>query len=281
MAKETTRPPILSRRDLARLAAGLALAGATSDRVLAGEQPQAATGQMQDMPNGWVGSERVSLLIYPGMTAIDIIGPQYFMAALMGAEVRMYSPDGGPVPSDTGVRVMADGDLASMPDDPDILMVPGGTDGTLAIMRDPAVLDRIAAVGARAGIVASVCTGAMILGAAGLLEGRRATTHWAVHDLLPIFGARPENARWVIDGNRMSSAGVTAGMDLALQIVALRRDRLYAECTQLGAEYAPEPPFDAGTPTSAPPEAVAIMRSMYEDMRAGIAEVGKARSLRG
>lgn len=125
------------------------------------------------------------------------------------------------------------------------------------------MLDFIFEQGSKATHLTSVCTGALLLGAAGLLRGRRATTHWATHALLPIFGVIPVSERVVTDGNCTTSAGVTAGMDMALTLVARLRDPIYAQGMQLGAEYAPKPPFHSGTPAEAPPEVLAIITGMY------------------
>jgi transcriptional regulator GlxA family with amidase domain len=142
-------------------------------------------------------------------------------------------------------------------------------------MQDPAILHFLEDRGKRARYVTSVCTGSLLLGAAGLLDGYRATSHWVTRDLLRIFGATPVNERVVQDRNRITGAGVTAGIDFGLTLVGSLRDRLYAESVQLLAEYAPDPPFDAGTPERAPPEATAIMDAMFAQFVANAEAVGR------
>lgn len=146
---------------------------------------------------------------------------------------------------------------------PESLCVPGGGDGTLAAMRDEATINFLKDRGARARYITSVCTGSLILGAAGLLQGYRATSHWLARDILRDFGAEPIDARVVVDRNRITGAGVTAGLDLGLGLVGRLRDRQYAETVQLLAEYAPEPPFQAGTPSNSSPENVEMCRAMF------------------
>ena len=155
-----------------------------------------------------------------------------------------------------------------MPADLDILFVPGGSQGTLKVMQDPKQIAWIADRARRAKLVASVCTGSMILGQAGLLRGKRATTHWATHALLKDFGAVPVDERVVWDGGLVTGAGVSAGLDLGLSVVARLRDKPYAQGVQLLAEYAPQPPFNAGTPKSAPTEVHQMMGSMFDALRA-------------
>jgi transcriptional regulator GlxA family with amidase domain len=142
-------------------------------------------------------------------------------------------------------------------------------------MQDPAVMRFLEDRGKRARYVTSVCTGSLLLGAAGLLDGYRATSHWTTRDLLRIFGAIPVNERVVQDRNRITGAGVTAGIDFGLTLVGSLRDKLYAESVQLLAEYAPDPPFNAGTPEQAPPEATAIMQAALAQFVANAEAIGR------
>lgn len=151
------------------------------------------------------------------------------------------------------------------PRDLDILFVPGGGEGTLAAMRDAELLAFLADRGSRAKWVTSVCTGSLVLGAAGLLKGYKATSHWVTRPLLKAAGAMPVEARVVRDRNRITGAGVSAGLDLGLTIVGMLRDRAYAESVQLLCEYAPEPPFQAGSPRTAPPKVTAMVAGMFVD----------------
>ena len=215
------------------------------------------------MPALHPGQERVAFLIYPGFTALDMVGPHHMLNALRGEPVRLVAATMAPVTSDSGMTFMPHCDFQSCPQDLDVLCVPGGTQGTLAAMRDAPTLDFLRDRGARAGIVSSVCTGSLILGAAGLLTGYRATSHWLTVEHLARFGAIPTQGRVVRDRNRVTGGGVTAGIDFGLTLLAELRDPAYAQATQLVSEYAPAPPFDTGTPDRAPPELVARMRALF------------------
>jgi putative intracellular protease/amidase len=257
----------LSRRAAAHRLAGmaaLAAAGGAAAPAAAQAPPEVpAAHDMAAVPEHWVGRERIAFLVYPGFTALDMVGPHYMLTNLMGATVRVVAATTEPVRSDTGLVFMPDESFATCPADLDILCVPGGTTGTLAAMQDAATLAFLADRGGRARYVTSVCTGSLLLGAAGLLRGRRATSHWVTRKLLPLFGAEAVDARVVTDGNRITGAGVTAGLDFGLSLVAGLRDRDYAQAVQLLAEYAPEPPFNAGTPATAPAAAVAQLEAMF------------------
>ncbi|AJP73740.1 DJ-1/PfpI family protein [Sphingomonas hengshuiensis] len=235
---------------------------------------------MAEMPPGWVKPDQIAMLCYPGMTILDLIGPQYMFAALMGATVHLVGKTRDPMTSDTGVTILPTTTFAECPKDLTVLFAPGGASGTLAAMRDDATRAFIADRGARAQYVTSVCTGALILGAAGLLQGYRATTHWAALETLADCGATPVSERVVRDRNRITGAGVTAGLDFGIAMVAELRDPVYAQGVQLGCEYDPQPPFHAGSTRTAPPEVQAIMRSMYTafpgQVRAALAAVKAA-----
>jgi cyclohexyl-isocyanide hydratase len=163
-----------------------------------------------------------------------------------------------------GVPVVPTTTLQHAPEAPAVLLVPGGDTGVL--LADEAAMEAVVRLGRSAGTVASVCTGAIALGAAGLLDGRRATSHWSVRHLLTGYGATPVEARVVADGNVFTAAGVTAGMDLALRLVARLRGDDYARFLELGAEYAPQPPFGTGTPEAAGPELTALARDFYAEL---------------
>ena len=201
----------------------------------------------------------IGSLIFEGMDQIDLTGPFEVLSRLPNATYRLYGTDAGPARDIMGLRILPDATLAEAPP-LDILHVPGGR-GQEALMEDAAVLAWLRRQAAGAHAVLSVCTGALLLGAAGLLRGRRATTHWASFHLLPLFGAEPVDARVVMDGNWVFAAGVTAGIDGALRLAAELRGEAVAQGIQLGMAYAPEPPFDAGTPESAPPAVLAQARA--------------------
>lgn len=277
MTDHPTLPaPRIDRRAALRRSAAL-LGGLTCLPTGAGPagstaaaEPTPPTHDMSAFPAHWHGSERISLLVYPGFTALDLVGPQYMLAGLMGAKLQLVAKTREPVRSDTGLVFVPDVSFEESFERPDILFVPGGGQGTLDAMRDARTVAYVRERGRAAGQQVSVCTGSLLLGMAGLLKGRRATSHWITHGVLADLGALPVHERVVVDGPLLTGAGVSAGLDLGLALVAQRRDRLYAESLQLLAEYAPEPPFQAGRPDTAPPQARALMETM---MRGLVAEM--------
>jgi putative intracellular protease/amidase len=211
------------------------------------------------------GAEKIAMVCYEGMTMLDLVGPQYFFASLMGAQVQLVTqdPEMKPIKGDTGFAILPTATFDTCPADLDVLFVGGGTMGTVRAMEDNAFIDFIADRGSRAKHITSVCTGSLILGQAGLLKGKKATSHWATRHLLPEFGAAEVNARVVQDGNVLTGAGVSAGLDFALALVGVLRGRPYAEALQLQGEYSPEPPFEAGTPETIDPALGTPMHEMF------------------
>lgn len=195
---------------------------------------------------------RISFFLYEGLTTLDLMGPHDVLSRVPGAEAISVSKGGQAVLADTGVLGLTASHAMDEVDATDVLVVPGGLEGTFAAAADPEILDWIRAVSADATWITSVCTGSLILGAAGLLDGKRATTHWAAIDLLPDFGATPVRERVVRDGNVLTGAGVSAGIDMALTLAAELAGEDVARTIQLGIEYDPQPPFDAGSPDKAP-----------------------------
>ena len=193
---------------------------------------------------------QIGSLLFEGVDQIDLTGPFEVLSRLPNSTYRLYGKTAEAVRDLKGLRLTPDATLAEAPA-LDVLHVPGGF-GQEALMENAEVLDwiRRQATGARS--VFSVCTGALLCGAAGLLKGRRATTHWASFHLLPFFGAIPVNQRVVVDGNWVFAAGVTAGIDGALRLAAELRGDEAAQAIQLYMVYAPEPPLDSGTPETAP-----------------------------
>lgn len=252
----------MDRRDFAtRMAAALVAGQATvAARQAAAREAHELPDWMRDMTRR---TDTVVLLAYPHMTALDLAGPQYMFGSVLGAVTKVYARTRDPVVSDTGLVIVPDGVFADAPSSPTVFFVPGGTTGTLDAMRDPETLGFVAACGARARYVSSVCTGSTILAAAGLLNGYRATSHWLTRDMLALGGAIPVDERVVVDRNRWTGAGVSAGLDLGLQFVAELRGRPYAEAVQLLAEYAPAPPLDAGTPARAGPVVTRLLTDMF------------------
>ncbi len=212
---------------------------------------------------------RIAMLMFPGMTALDLVGPQAILAGLAGDRLHLVAREAGAVPSDTGLTLLADTSFETCPRDVDVLFVPGG-DATPGQMRDEATLAFLRDRAARASWITSVCTGSLILGAAGLLDGYRATSHWCVREtVLPRLGAIPVNRRVVVDRNRITAAGISAGLDFALVLAARLRGDEYARTSQLVAEYAPEPPFSAGTPETAGPDVAAQAAAILKDLADG------------
>lgn len=275
MAHDMTTDGLDRRHFLQAAAAALA---ASPWLARATEPDPAATHDMSGMPAHWTGQEQIAMLLYPGFTALDFVGPQYMLASLMGAKVHHVAASLAPVTSDTGLTFVPTLTLADCPKELDLLFVPGGGQGTLNAMRDDTLVAFVADRGRRAKWVTSVCTGSLVLGAAGLLKGYRATSHWVARELLAEAGATPVDARVVRDRNRLTGAGVSAGLDLGLTLVELLRDKLYAQSVQLLAEYAPEPPLNAGTPRTAPKEAVEMMAGMFTGFMAGSRAELKRRS---
>lgn len=201
---------------------------------------------------------QIGSLLYEGLDQIDLTGPFEVLSRIPNATYRIYGRNADPVRDVKGLRLTPDAAIADAPQ-LDVLHVPGGF-GQEALMEDAEMLGWIARQAAGARIMFSVCTGALICGAAGLLRGRRATTHWASFHLLHLLGAIPVNQRVVIDGNWVFAAGVTAGIDGALRLAAELRGDDAAKAIQLYMEYAPEPPFDSGTPERAPASILAHAR---------------------
>ena len=197
--------------------------------------------------------------MFPQVQQLDLTGPYEVFTSIPGAQVRLVWKSLEPITSATGLVLIPDTLLKTCPP-LDVVCVPGGV-GVNALMEDAEVLAFLRRQSEHARFVTSVCTGALVLAAAGLLEGRRATTHWASHDFLGRLGAVPEKARVVTDGRFTSGGGVTAGIDMALTIAAELVGRPQAEAIQLDLEYAPAPPFDAGRPETASAEVVAAVRA--------------------
>ena len=193
---------------------------------------------------------QIGSLLFEGIDQIDLTGPFKVLSRIPNTTYRIYGKTAAPIRDLKGLRLASD---ATLPDAPplDVLHVPGGH-GQEALMGDAEVLNWIRQQASGACSIFSVCTGALICGAAGLLKGRRATTHWASFHLLPYFGAIPVNERVVVDGAWIFAAGVTAGIDGALRLAAELRGDATAQAIQLHMAYAPEPPFDSGTPETAP-----------------------------
>jgi len=204
---------------------------------------------------------RIVFAIYPGMTQLDFTGPHQLLSRMPGAQVVVASPEGKDVSSEGLVfaNTVAIAEVSAC----DLICIPGGVAATQTAL-DEAFLKEIRRLAAGARYVTSVCTGSLILGAAGLLQGKRAACHWAWRHLLPIFGAMPDDGRVVRDGNLITGGGVTAGIDFALAVLMEVAGESVAQTIQLGLEYAPEPPLQCGRPELAPPAIVAAYRRRME-----------------
>jgi len=202
--------------------------------------------------------------LFPGLTQLDFTGPHTVFSRLPGVQVIVASAQGGLVSSDGGLTFAGAARLADIPRC-DLLFAPGGVAVTEAI-NDSAYIDEVRRLAAGARYLTSVCTGSLVLGAAGVLRGRRAACHWAWRDMLPLFGAIPDPARVVRDGDILTGGGVTAGIDLALVIAAELAGAETAQAIQLAIEYAPDPPFDAGRPETAPAAVLSRVQARMAQM---------------
>jgi transcriptional regulator GlxA family with amidase domain len=201
----------------------------------------------------------IAILLYDRLTALDAIGPYEVLSRLPGANARFVAVEPGPVKTDNGMlTLMAEGTLGEA-SAPDIVLVPGGPGEVAARAGGPA-LDWLRAVHETSTWTTSVCTGSLILAAAGLLDGKRATSHWLALEQLRELGAEPVSERVVFDGKLVTAAGVSAGIDMALALAATIAGEEVAQAIQLGIEYDPQPPFDAGSPAKAPASVVRLLR---------------------
>ncbi|WP_210588430.1 DJ-1/PfpI family protein [Streptomyces sp. GESEQ-35] len=203
---------------------------------------------------------QIALVIYDRFTALDAVGPYEILARTPDAETVFVAKEAGPVRSDNGVLALtADRALAEV-ERPDIVVVAGGP-GQSALMEDEQLLDWLRAVDATSTWTTSVCTGSLLLAAAGLLRGRRATSHWLALDQLKRFGAEPMGERVVLDGKYVTAAGVSSGIDMALTLLGRIAGDDHAQAVQLATEYDPQPPYDAGSPRKAPAHIVDALRA--------------------
>ncbi len=201
----------------------------------------------------------IAILLYERLTALDAIGPYEVLSRLPGAKLSFVAAETGPVRTDNGMlTLVAERSLDELPR-PDIVLVPGGP-GEVAARAGEPVLEWIRKADEASTWTTSVCTGSLILAAAGLLDGRRATSHWLALEELRRLGARPVCERVVFDGKIVTAAGVSAGIDMALTLAREIAGEQVAQAIQLGIEYDPQPPFDAGSPETAPPEIVELLR---------------------
>lgn len=219
---------------------------------------------------GLYGQEQIGMLIYPKFTALDLVGPHYFFACMFGAKVHLITTekDLSPVASDLGLAIAPTITMADAPKNLDVLFIPGGTEGTLSVMSRTDTIDWVKDRASRAKHVTSVCTGSMVLAKAGLLRGKKATSHWVTREALADFGATPVDKRVVKDGNVLTGAGVSSGLDFAIALVEMLRGKPYAEGLMLQAEYHSEPPFPGGTLATTTPAVAKMMDDMFAPVAA-------------
>jgi transcriptional regulator GlxA family with amidase domain len=204
---------------------------------------------------------QVAILIFEKLTVLDVIGPYEVLRSVPGWEVRFVGPQAGPVRADSGaLGLQADFSIDDVTE-ADIVLV-GGGEGNRPLLEDERVLGWLRDIDRGSRWTTSVCTGSLVLGAAGLLEGKRATGHWLYLDPLRAYGAEPTSERVVEDGKVITAAGVSAGIDMALHLVGREVGREVAQAVQLAIEYDPQPPFDSGSPAKASQEIVDVVRQV-------------------
>ena len=243
---------------LALTAAGALMSAKAQAATGPADAPAMAIPGHPEMPPVTIG-----MWVFPGMTNLDFVGTHGIISRPPSAKVHIIGKTLDPIPDDAGNRILAD-TLYTRAPELDILFVGGGP-GTETMMQDAQILDFFRERAPRAKYITSVCTGSLVLGAAGLLRGYRAASHWTTIDILPLLGATPVHERVVIDRNRMTGGGVTAGIDFGLTLVDRIWGREMAETIQLANEYNPQPPFNAGSPLTAPAKSVAMVRAMTHD----------------
>lgn len=204
---------------------------------------------------------QIAILIFDKLTALDAIGPYEVLSRLPDAELTFVAKEAGMKRTDTNrLGLNADAALADVAS-PDVVLIPGG-EGNRSLLADNEVLDWVRTAHESSAWTTSVCTGSLVLGAAGVLEGKRATSHWVYRDSLADFGAIPTAERVVVDGRVVTAAGVSAGIDMALTLAAQIAGDDIAKAIQLGIEYDPDPPFDAGSPEKAGPDLTGLIRGL-------------------
>lgn len=206
---------------------------------------------------------QIAFALYEGMTLLDLVGPFQVLADAPGVEAVLVSERTGPVVDHTGRTGLVASHAFDDVMQPDVIVVPGGTRTLELLATKPRIVEWVRTVHPRTTWTTSVCTGSLILGAAGVLDGLDATGHWASLEALRTFGARPTLQRVVFAGKVVTAAGVSAGIDMALALLARMHGATLAQAIQLAIEYDPQPPFDAGSPEKAPAEVVALVRGMF------------------
>jgi len=209
----------------------------------------------------------IGFVIFPDLTQLDFTGPLQVLSRLPNSATHIVAKSTEPVPSDCQLGLVPTHTFVNCPP-LDLICIPGGSEGVAGVINDRETIEFVRRQAGSAKYITSVCTGAFVLGVAGLLKGRRATTHWAYTDLLPLVGATHKKARVVKDGNIITGGGVTAGIDFGLTVVAEVAGEMIARKIQLGIEYDPAPPFDSGHPDKAPTIKPELLSARYNEFRA-------------
>jgi len=209
----------------------------------------------------------IGFVIFPDLTQLDFTGPLQVLSRLPQSAIHIIAKSASPVASDCGLSLLPTHTFANCPP-LDLICIPGGSEGVCGIINDRKTIEFVRQQAGAAKYITAVCTGTFVLGVAGLLKGRRATTHWAYTDLLPLVGAAYEKARVVKDGNVITAGGVTAGIDFGLSVAAEIAGETTARRIQLGIEYDPAPPFDSGHPDKAPTLKSELLSVRYDKFRA-------------
>lgn len=256
----------MNRREFSKAAALAATALAPLGNAMAqgatGTLPQPSTGTLRLQEGQRL---QVGMIIFDGMTNQDFVGPNDIFSRVPDMDIDVLAKTDGPIRTDARGRILPDKALRDAKPHYDLLFI-GGGGGTTPLMEDAEVLDFLREKARTAHYITSVCTGALVLGAAGLLDGYRAATHWAAMDVLPLLGAIPTKQRVVIDRNRITGGGITAGIDFGLTVISELWGAELAQVIQLGMEYDPHPPFNSGSPDTANPQVLAIARQKVQRM---------------
>jgi len=234
------------------------------------------SARVQDPWSLEMSNFNVGFVIFPDLTQLDFTGPLQVLARLPQSTTHIVAKSDAPVPSDCGLSLLPTRTFANCPP-LDLICIPGGVNGVIGAIGDRETIEFVRKQADAAKYVTSVCSGAFVLGVAGLLKGRRVTTHWAYTDLLPLVGATYEKARVVKDGNVITAGGVTSGIDFGLSVVAELAGETTAQTIQLGIEYDPAPPFDSGHPDRAPTAVKSALSGRYEKANLALgAAIGQA-----
>jgi transcriptional regulator GlxA family with amidase domain len=237
------------------------LQGGVRYMIYSNQSEQAKVKTVTDAADNAGEKKLLVIFLYPDMTTLDFVGPHEVLSRIPGMEVKKVAKVKGPVTADTGLQIVADYSIDEV-ERADYLLIPGGMD-TFTSMEDAAVVDWVRRIDKTTERTTSVCTGSLLLAKAGLLNGHPATTHWATLEILGQLGADPVEGRFVESGKYMTAAGVSAGIDMGLALTAQLAGDDFAQLVQLLIEYDPEPPFNAGSPKSAPPHILEMAKQAW------------------